>query len=156
MVRTPAPLTGPDLAQAVCVCVCVCACVCVWSRPTHQPWPVFSWEDSLSRSGSSMKVGWCKLALGPPGPGDKSQRAHNTLGQEHTRCKVPGTKSHSGGESMVPTGYQEGPGCSKTTCSRPSGPHVPVSSSRSHVCRALKEGASKAARLLWALCFLNL
>lgn len=66
---------------------------------------------------------------------------------------VPVSKSPSGGVSMVPSGHQESPRCSKTTSSRPSGLPAPTSSIPHHVYRALKEGASKVVRLLWVPLF---
>lgn len=100
----------------------------------------------------SWGCGWYKLVLGPSGWDEKGQRAHNTIGQEHPKLalSVPGAKPHARGETMVPSErpqvfkiiLQWGPLDSKLLLSLAC-----------HPCRAFKEGASKAARLLRAPLF---
>lgn len=57
--------------------------------------------------------------MGASGPGETDQRAHNTLGQEHSKpvvC-VLGTKPLSGRETVLTSGHQEGHRGLETICS---------------------------------------
>ena len=147
----------------MCVCVCVvyvyvwCMCVCDQGQPTSLDQPFLvrrGCENNLGRGGSSMRVGWCKLFPGTPGPDWlEPEGPWYPWPRTSHAGSVPVSKWPSGEVSMVPSGCQESPRCSKTTSSRPFGLNAPTSSIPHHAYRALKEGASKVVRLLWVPLF---
>ena len=69
-----------------------------------------------------------KLALTPFHPGEKHQRAPNTIGQEqHRGLSVPGEKACSGGETMVPSSHWENFSCLEQPAMSPSGQQITAS-----------------------------
>ena len=104
----------------------------VWSRLTQEPWlAFFLWGESVRTTwvkvnlpaGCRVWGGARYLVLFHLGPDEKDQRTHNTLDEEYPKLalSVPGVKPYSREETMVPSGYQDGSRCSRTTCIEPSG-----------------------------------
>ena len=87
------PSTG-----CVCVCVCVCVYVCVIQAD----------PAALSSLMARVGVNWLWVPL-------KQMVAHSTLGQKHPKLAgCPWANPSSGGKTMVLSGHQEGPRCSRT------------------------------------------